>query len=294
MTAAAPRVSIVIPAFRNAEYIAQTMDSVLAQTFDDFEVVVADHSSDDATQEILERYAGDPRVRLLDPTPAGGGAPANWNRVTEAARGELLKLVCGDDVITPDCLEVQVSAFDAEPGLTMVAARRDLIDEKERVLRKGHTVLPKLAGTIDGKQALRATVRAGTNIFGEPAAVLLRRSALEAIGGWDGRNGYFIDVQTYVQVIADGTVHFLRESLAAFRISPSQWSVRLATEQAQQAARFHAFARNSWPDAVSASDVRQGNLRARAGAYLRRGIYLMLDVSRARDARRADRGERRS
>lgn len=293
MTAPAPRVSVVIPAFRNAAYIAQTMASVLDQSFEDFEVVVADHSSDDGTQEILQRSAEDPRVRLLSPTPSGGGALANWNRVTEAARGELLKLVCGDDLISPDCLELQVRAFDADPSLTMVAARRDLIDEKERILRRGHTVLPRLVGTIDGKQAISATVRAGTNIFGEPAAVLIRRSALEGIGGWDGRNGYFIDAQTYVQAIADGRVCFLPDSLAAFRISPSQWSVRLANEQAQQAARFHAFARSSWPDAVSASDVRQGNLRARAGAHLRRGIYLMLDVSRARAARRAQREARR-
>lgn len=290
---ALPRVSIVIPAFRNAEYIAQTMDSVLAQTFDDFEVVVADHSSDDATQEILERYTDDRRVRLLGPTPAGGGAPANWNRVTNAARGELLKLVCGDDLITPNCLETQVAVFDAEPTLVMVAARRDLVDEKGRILRRGHTVLPKLVGTIEGKQVIRATVRAGTNIFGEPAAVLLRRDALEAIGGWDGSNGYFIDAQTYVQAIAEGSVHFLPDSLAAFRISASQWSVRLANEQAQQAARFHAFARDSWPDAVSASDVRRGNVRARAGAYLRRGVYLMLDMGRARAARQAERVERR-
>lgn len=281
-----PRVSVVIPAFRNAAYIDRTMDSVLGQTFEDFEVVVADHSSDDATQEILERYAGEPRVRLLDPTPAGGGAAANWNRVTEEARGELLKLVCGDDLIARRCLELQVRAFDADPSLVMVAARRDLVDDRGRMLRRGHTVVPSLRGTVSAAEAIRATVRVGTNIFGEPAAVLMRRKALAAAGGWDGRNGYYIDAQTYVQVIAGGEVRFLEDSLAAFRISASQWSVRLANQQASQARRFHRFARDQWPGLVSSGDVLRGDARAAAGAYLRRGIYLALDLRRSREDRK--------
>ena len=98
-----PRVSVVVPSYNNASFIEATMDSILAQTFEDFELVVADHSSADGTWERLQRYRTDPRVRLLR-TETGGGAPRNWERVTAAARGELLKLVCGDDIIYPDCL----------------------------------------------------------------------------------------------------------------------------------------------------------------------------------------------
>ena len=106
--ATVPRVSVVIPAFENAPYIRATVTSVLAQTYPDFELVVADHSSSDGTWEILQEFAADPRVRLLR-TPAGGGADRNWNRVTEAARGELVKLVCGDDLLAPEALATQVA-----------------------------------------------------------------------------------------------------------------------------------------------------------------------------------------
>src|SRR5690242_20741802 len=99
-----PRVSVVIPAYNNAPYLPATLDSILAQDYDDYEVLVADHSSSDATQQVLERYANSPRVRVLPPTPAGGGALANWNRVSFEARGEFLKLVCGDDLIASDAL----------------------------------------------------------------------------------------------------------------------------------------------------------------------------------------------
>ena len=95
------RVSIVVPAYRNARYLARTMDSILAQTFRDLEVVVADHASDDGTLEIAQGYASDARVTVLT-TEAGGGAVRNWNRVSKEATGEFVKLVCGDDLIHPE------------------------------------------------------------------------------------------------------------------------------------------------------------------------------------------------
>ena len=79
---AVPRVSVVVPAFQNAPFIRATVASVLAQTYPDFELVIADHGSSDGTWEILQELAADPRVRLLR-TSAGGGAVRNWNRVTE-------------------------------------------------------------------------------------------------------------------------------------------------------------------------------------------------------------------
>jgi glycosyltransferase involved in cell wall biosynthesis len=181
-----PRVSVVVPSYNNASFIEATMDSILAQTFEDFELVVADHSSQDGTWERLQRYGADPRVRLLQ-TEAGGGAPRNWERVTAAARGELLKLVCGDDIIYPDCLQLQVQAMDANPSVVLVAAQRDLIDARGDILlsRRG---LAGLSGRAAGTAAARHTVVAGSNIFGEPACVLIRRETLRDAGGWDGRH----------------------------------------------------------------------------------------------------------
>ena len=121
--ATVPRVSVVVPAFQNAPYIRATVASVLAQTYPDFELVVADHSSTDGTWEILQEFTTDPRVRLLR-TPAGGGAVRNWNRVTEEARGELVKLVCGDDLLAPEALARQVATFDAHDTTGGNARRR--------------------------------------------------------------------------------------------------------------------------------------------------------------------------
>jgi glycosyltransferase involved in cell wall biosynthesis len=267
-----PRVSVVVPSYNNASFIGATMDSILAQSFEDFEVVVADHSSADGTWELLQRYVADPRVRLLR-TETGGGAPANWQRVTDAARGELLKLVCGDDVIHPDCLRVQVEAMDANPSVVLVAARRDLIDARGDILVSGRG-LAGLTGRVSGRTAARHSVVSGSNIFGEPACVLIRRETLRDAGGWDGRYPYVIDLSTYVNVLLRGDFLGIDQSLAAFRLSSSQWSVHLAREQSRQVIGFHHRIAADASGLLSRADLLRGDARARGMAFVRRLAYL--------------------
>lgn len=270
-----PRVSIVVPTFENESFVRATMDSVLAQTWDDYEVVVADHGSSDRTWEILQEYADDPRVRLLR-TPPGGGAERNWNRVTEEARGELVKLVCGDDLLAPEALEVQVAAFDEhDDGVVMVASARDIVDAAGRpVLR--HQGLGGLSGRVPGRTAIRRSVVRGANIFGEPCCVLLRRTALEAAGGWHGDPGFMIDQATYSRVLLHGDLAVAPGSLASFRISAGQWSVSLARHQARSAAEMHHQVADLVPGLLSRRDVHAGNARASLRAFQRRLVYLYL------------------
>lgn len=266
------RVSVVVPSYNNVSFIEATMDSILAQTYQEFELVVADHSSTDGTWELLQRYRADPRLRLLR-TESGGGASRNWERVTEAARGELLKLVCGDDLIYPDCLRRQVEAMDANPSVVLVAARRDLVDARGDLLISGRG-LAGLTGRVAGRAAARHTVVTGSNIFGEPACVLIRRQVLEEAGGWDGRHPYVIDEATYVNVLLRGDFFGIGTSLAAFRLSSAQWSVQLAREQSAQVTGFHSRLSHDAPGLLSRTDLVRGNSRARAMAFARRLAYL--------------------
>lgn len=270
-----PRVSVVIPAFNNEEFIAAALGSALAQTYDDFEVVVADHSSPDGTPAVIETFRGDPRLRILEPTPAGGGAKANWNRVSAAARGELIKLLPGDDVIAPTMLERQVAGFDAHPNVVMAATRRVMVDARGDTLIAARG-LPGLSGVVDGARAIRATVRAGTNLFGEPGAVLLRRDLLEAKGWWADPYPYLIDLEGYVGVLRHGDLFAIQDPLAAFRINAGQWSVRLVRSQAEQTIAFNDFVRRELPAVVSDADVRLGAWQARKNALARRLVYLAL------------------
>lgn len=269
-----PRVSVVVPTYNNADYVEATIESILGQTFTDFELVISDHSSTDDTWARVQRYAADPRVRLFQ-TPAGGGAPANWSAVSAAATGDYLKLVCGDDLIAPECLAEQVAVMDADRDVVMTACQRDLIDARgERVTRARG--LGGLSGKVDGRQAARRAVIVGSNIFGEPACVLMRRSTFEAAGGWAGTEPYVIDQQTFCNVLMHGHFFAIPKPLASFRLSASQWSVDLAKQQSDQVVAYHHRLAGQNPGLLSRADLLRGDNLARGMAYVRRLAYLWL------------------
>jgi glycosyltransferase involved in cell wall biosynthesis len=272
-TVTTPTLSVVVPAYNNARTLAETLRSVLDQQIDGLELIVADHSSSDDTAAVMGRFRHDARVTLLT-TPAGGGAGRNWNRVTETATGEFLKLVCGDDILRPGVLARQIEILRSS-GAVLTACRRDIIDADGKVLMKAWG-LRGIDHPMPGRDAVRAAVRAGSNLFGEPASVMMRRDALMATGGWFDRFPYLIDQATYSRVLLQGTFAPDDEVGATFRMSASQWSVALVREQSDQARGFHAWLRAEYPDLLSKSDVRMGDVRAALMARARRLSYRLL------------------
>ena len=185
--------------------------------------------------------------------------------------------MCGDDLLEPRALAEQVAAFDAhDDGVVLVASRRDLVDASGRhvVRNVGLGGLPP--GRVPGRAAVRRTVLRGANIFGEPACVMMRRSALERVGGWQGSPGFVIDQSTYCRVLLHGDLVTTPESLASFRISGTQWSVRLAKEQAGSVAEMHRQLAGLSPGLLSTRDVAVGNAMAVLRAAQRRLAYLYL------------------
>jgi glycosyltransferase involved in cell wall biosynthesis len=269
-----PRVSVVVPAYNSVAFIDATMRSILEQTYGDFELVVSDHSSTDGTWEALQQFTADPRVRLSR-LASGGGAAANWNAVTDLAAGEFIKLVCGDDLLSPDSLAEQVAALEARPTAVMAASPRHVIDAAGTPVLRNRG-LAGLRGEVNGAEAVRRTVLAGTNIFGEPASVLFRRTALVDAGGWDARFPYLIDQATYCAVLLQGSLVAVPRALASFRVSQSQWSVQLVRAQAEQAIGFSREFAAAHPGLLGPRHLLVGSLRARVNAYGRRAVYRWL------------------
>ena len=269
-----PRVSVVVPAFRQAAFIRQTMESVLSQEGVDLELIVADHSSDDGTWEAMNEYASDARVRLLV-TPAGGGAEANFNRVSAEATGTYIKLLPGDDYLLPGALARQTALLDASPDAVLTAGRRMLVDARGDAIMRSYG-LKGIKGPMEGSAAIRHAVRAGSNVFGEPGAVLLRRSALEAVGYWDFAYPYLVDEATYINVLLSGRFIPDFEPGAVFRLNNGQWSVALTSYQYEQVSGFHRALAARRPDIVSEADVRTGNAQAWLMAQRRRLTYRIL------------------
>jgi glycosyltransferase involved in cell wall biosynthesis len=269
-----PEVSIVVPTFNSDKFLRFTLQSILEQQGSAFEVLISDQHSEDSTLDVVAEFA-DPRLRIVSPPPLGAGPQTNWNNVTRAAAGTFVKLVCADDLLLPGALQKQVEALRGNPNCSMVASPRQVIRSDGSILRKRHG-MSGLRGVVPGNVALRRLVRTGTNLLGEPAAVMFRSSAIRAVGYWDGKLPYVIDQKTYMKVLSQGDLLALGEPLASFRISDSSWSAKLARQQAAQVKQLHQWARAEFPDIVSNQDVRLGNVRSASRTKARRMAFAVL------------------
>lgn len=129
-----PRVTVLMPVYNGQTYLAHTLDSLLGQTWGDFELLALDDGSSDGTWDMLEAYAAaDPRVRPVR-NPANLGQPRTQNRGLELARGEYIARNDADDISTPDRLARQVAFLDAHPEVVLLGCQVSLIDEQDRPL----------------------------------------------------------------------------------------------------------------------------------------------------------------
>jgi len=131
MTAASrpPRVSIGMPVYNGERHVAQALESLLGQTFTDFELIIADNASTDRTGDICRDFAArDPRIRYVRHT-TNRGAVFNWNYVVEIARGEYFKWASGNDLCAPTLLERSVQVLDTEPQVVVAYGRTAYIDD---------------------------------------------------------------------------------------------------------------------------------------------------------------------
>lgn len=269
-----PTISVCIPAFNAAPWIAATIESVLAQTRRDFELLILDDCSTDGTLDIARRY-DDPRIRLST-HDRNLGAEAAWNRLLAAARGEFVKLLCSDDLIYPDCLALQAATLEAadHSGIGLACGPRDVIDGRGRVMLRGRGL--RRAGRLDGRDTVRRMVQQGRNLLGEPLAVLFRRDLADRVGGFDATQPYCIDVDMWCRLLAVSDLAVVDEPVGAFRVSRSSWSVRLAGKQAAQDRAFFARVRQTLVPEVAAWRLGLGQLRCTRDAFLRQLLYSSL------------------
>lgn len=123
-----PRVSIGLPVYNGEQLLAATLDTLLNQTFEDFELIISDNASTDRTQEICEAYAArDPRIRYYR-SPKNRGAGWNFNRVFELATGAYFKWAAHDDLCEPTLIQRCVDVLDQDPSVVLCYSWTRLID----------------------------------------------------------------------------------------------------------------------------------------------------------------------
>ena len=267
-------VSVLIPTHDGARHIRPAVDSALAQAGVDLELIVVDDDSKDDTAQIVAAYR-DPRVRLVR-NPSNLGPEGNWNRALALARGEYVKLLPQDDRLLPHSLARQVAVLEAdtERAIALVFGAREIIGPTGRVLaRRG------FGGAASGRVAapvlVRHCVRRGTNVLGEPGAILFRRALAERVGGFDGQQGYVIDLDYWIRLLAHGDAWYLAEPVSSFRVSSGSWSVAIGRQQCRQYLAFIARMKAAGLVSGSRTDFAIGQAAAVVNNALRLVFYKM-------------------
>ena len=272
-----PLVSIVVPVFNGMPHLVDLTESLLAQTYPSLEIIFTEGGGSDGSLDYLTSIT-DSRVTIIR-MPKGTSAAENWTAATMAASGEFTKLICQDDLITPDATTKQVQDLLDHTDAVMAIAKRDIVDAKGQVLYSGRGLagLPTNTSTISGSSLIRTCYLQGTNVIGEPLAVLFRTQAVQQAMPWQDSNPLMLDLSTYQKVAPTGQVVMRRESVGAFRVSTSSWSTRIVQQQLQQTKDWqHDYAVTAQPTPSTIERMKaainrhkQTNLRRIAYAVLK-------------------------
>jgi len=224
-----PAVTVCIPVYNCEQFVGSAIESVLIQSFTDFELIILNNASTDNTAEVIRRYR-DTRIRIIE-NETNVGAAGNWNKALAVAHGKYLKIVCADDVLYPSCLARQVEALEApeNSGVAMACCGRDVINEKGTIIMNRN--FRGQRGRISGLAAVRKMVRNGTNFIGEPTAALFRTDVIPGTGGFNAALDYAIDFDYWCRLLVNRDLYVYPDSLSAFRVSARSWSVAAARSQ---------------------------------------------------------------
>ncbi len=243
MSAPAPRITVALPTYNAAHWLPGAIDSVLAQDFRDFELLVLDNASTDGTAAVMARYQ-DPRVvyRVND---RNLGFAGNVHQGCRLARGDYVVILGADDILLPGFLGAAVAFLDAEPGCSMVHGPAAWIDNDGR--RTGGTD-PGWSRITPGPQAMLDLFRHGFCL----TTMALRTDAIRATGPFDESWLELIDVWLFCRMCLEGDIGYLDRVLVEYRVHDSAMSMPMYRSNAmfrkQITAVREAFA---WPEAIA-------------------------------------------
>jgi glycosyltransferase involved in cell wall biosynthesis len=266
-----PLVTIISPVYNQQRYIAQCIESALAQTYPHWEQIFVDDGSTDATRELIEGYS-DPRIRLVALPHRGLGALAeSYNAALAVGNGSLVAILEGDDAWPADKLERQVPLFD-EPGTVLSWGRGALIDAAGGPIRV-MTTIKGASGVVrlDTAAAFHRLTR--ENFLIPTVTVMARRDALDAVGGFrQTGSSLFVDLPTWLWITGtrDGHVSHLDHELGIYRHHAAGTSTEKAAQMklehlrvvlaVEAALDVGSLARVRWDDRARRRATSRGDL----------------------------------
>ena len=241
MGANSPLVSVVTPVHNGKRYLAECVESVLAQTYRDWEYLVVDNHSTDGTREIAQQYAGmDSRVRL-HACEEFVDVISSHNRTLRliSPLSKYCKVVSADDWLYPECLTRMVEAAEANPSAGFVGAYQLSGGGNRWEVRWAG--LPARCSVISGREICRATLLGGPYVFGTPTSTLYRSDLVRSREDFYPTPVPYADVSAYFEYLRDTDFAFLHQVLSYERVHENTLSTdhkRINTQAADVLRNF--------------------------------------------------------
>jgi glycosyltransferase involved in cell wall biosynthesis len=224
MAVRTPAISVCIPTYNGAEFLAETLASAAAQTFDDFEIVIVDDGSTDATLDIAERFARqEPRARVIRNAERAGSSARNANRCVEEARGEWIKFLFQDDLLAPDCLAKMLEA--GRRGPLVISWHRYLFSSAVAdEVRRFYQTLPTLGEVLPTDYAdanafsSAVMARLGVNFIGPTSSSFIHRRCFSTYGPFSREIVSYPDLEFWMRVGSNEGLSIVPEPLVSFRV----------------------------------------------------------------------------
>jgi glycosyltransferase involved in cell wall biosynthesis len=219
-----PRVSVVIPAYNAAAFIARTLETVTAQTFKDLEVIVVDDGSQDATHEIAEKFISARGLKGRSIRQANKMIAGARNTGWRAAKAELISFLDHDDLWLPRKLEVVMGEFDKHPEADLVCHNEELVKDGRVVgVTKNGPLVPHMYERL---------LFVGNCL--SPSAVTVRKAKLEQVGGFreDACFNTVEDYDLWLRLSQVGRFHFLETVLGQYQMVERGASNKIAYHHA--------------------------------------------------------------
>ena len=203
-----PRISIVIPTYNSESFLSKTIESALAQTFKDFELIVVDDCSKDKTPQIIRSFEQkDPRIRGLF-LHENSGSPARPNNIAfRQCQGEFIAFLAHDDIWLPEKLEKQLLLFSKNESLDFVGCDTIVIQNDQKLLKK-------IAWQNDSARLMLIE-----NIIPYPSSIVVRQKTLNQLGGMDEQLKTMDDWDLWIRALLQGCKFgFVNEPLLKYTI----------------------------------------------------------------------------
>ena len=222
----APKVSVVLPVYNGERYLRESIESVIGQTFTDWELIIVDDCSTDNTLKIAQQFAeSDSRIIVLH-NKTNKKLPATLNVGFRNAHGEYLTWTSDDNIAKPNWLSVLVNALDKNPGDMMVVADMDYIDQDGNFITTASQRYP-------GRKSIQLAY-----ICNVGAAFMYRRAIAEKIGGYDEDTFCAEDYDYWCRIALNGSIKYIPDNIYKYR---RQSGSLTATKKDQQIAKTAAI-----------------------------------------------------